>query len=82
MAPVLFDVPEDEFLEDELEDWCLVPLVVADDVEFEDDFELFKLPAEEEVCWCCNCCRHLARRFLNQTWRRRRSKGLIRTIMI
>lgn len=67
MEPV-FDV---EFLllllEDADEDWCRAPFVVAD-VELEDDFELFKLPDEEEVCWCCNCCLHFARRFLNQTW--------------
>lgn len=42
-----------------------------------EDFELLRLDVDDEDVWCCNCCRHFARRFLNQTWRKRRKFPLI-----
>lgn len=41
------------------------------------DFELLRLDDDEDV-WCCNCWRHFARRFLNQTWKEERKKFFIK----
>lgn len=43
------------------------------DVELPEDFELLRLEDAED-CWCWACWRHFARRFLNQTWRKKRQK--------
>lgn len=51
----------------------LLAFRVVDD-ELPDVFELLRLEEADEDDWCCACWRHLARRFLNQTWRRKIKK--------
>lgn len=64
LVVLLFDA-DDVVLE------LLLLFLVVDD-ELPDVFELLRLVDDAEDVWCCNCWRHFARRFLNQTWKNKK----------